>query len=92
MSKTAKPTIKSVVLDYIETNGTKLVDDAEFAAIRREAMRRSKRETAPSVLYLMDILSAADIAIDRRIGGVPADLRNRIRTGTLQEARESLVL
>ncbi len=90
MSKTPKPTIKSVVLDYIETNGTTLVDDAEFAAIRKEATRRLQRDKPPSKLYLMNILSADSIDIDRRLGGVPVDLRNRIRTGTLKDARSSL--
>ncbi len=90
MSKTAKPTIKSFVLDYIETNGTTLVDEAEFAAIRKEAARRLQRDKPPSKPYLMDILSAAGLEIDRRLGGVPVDLRNRIRTRTLEDARASL--
>ena len=94
MSQAAKPpakrAVKSIVLDYIETRGTTLVDEAAFAAIRKEAARGSARGKTPSDLYLLDILSDAGIEIDRRLGGVPVDLRDRIRTETLADARESL--
>ncbi len=94
MSQAAKPpakrAVKSIVLDYIEKHGTTLVDEAAFAAIRKEAALGSARGKTPSDLYLLDILSAAGIEIDRRLGGVPVDLRGRIRTGTLADARESL--
>lgn len=94
MSQAAKPpaerAVKSIVLDYIKAHGTTLVDEAAFAAIRKEAARGSARGKTPSDLYLLDILSAAGIEIDRRLGGVPVDLRGRIRTGTLADARESL--
>lgn len=90
MSKSAQPTVKSIVLDYIETNGTTLVDAAEFAAIRKQATRGLARDKPPADRYLMDILSAAGVEIDRRLDGVPVDLRGRIRTGTLEDARESL--
>lgn len=91
MGKAAKPTIKSLVLDYIETQQTTFVDSAEFAAIRREVVRRLERGKAPADSYLMDILSATDVAIDRRLGGIPVDLRNKIQTGTLEDARASLL-
>jgi len=92
MSAMPATTIKGVVLDYLARNQTRCVEAAEFNAIRREVIATLKRQRPPSDSYLMDILLTTEVDIDRSLGGIPTDLRNRVHTATHEQAKASLLV
>ncbi len=89
----AKPaaTIKGVVLEYLAKNRPKCVDEEEFNAIRRDVVVTLNRGRAPSDAYLMDILLTTEVEVDRSLGGIPVDLRDKVRSRNREEAKASLL-
>ena len=92
MSVKPVATIKGVVLDYLARNQPTCVGEAEFNAIRREVIATLKRQRPPSDSYLMDILLTTAVEIDRSLGGIPADLRNKVHTASYEQAKASLLV
>ena len=92
MSVKPVATIKGVVLDYLARNQPKCVSEAEFNAIRREVIATLKRQRPPSDSYLMDILLTTEVDIDRSLGGIPVDLRNKVHTASYEQAKASLLV
>ena len=92
MSVKPVATIKGVVLDYLARSQPKCVSEAEFNAIRREVIATLKRQRPPSDGYLMDILLTTEVDIDRSLGGIPADLRNKVHTSSYEHAKASLLV
>ena len=90
MAGSKRATIKGAVLEFLAANQPARVDRKTLHSIRRHAAARTGRSRLPSSEYVLDILLSTDVDVGREIGGIPRDLRGRVRTGTLAEAGESL--
>ena len=51
----------------------------------------TRRPKPPSSAYLLDVLLRTDVPVDRTIGGIPIDLRGRVRIDNLAQAKRSLL-
>lgn len=89
--RASKPSIKSLVLQYLEVHRPAEIDERELAAIERSVSDGLARAKPASRSYLLGILSETPLAIARSLGGLPVDLRGRVHFGSLERARESLL-
>ena len=80
-------TIKAVVIDFIK--GVESVGPEQLEALQREVVEKAGR--AASRRYLLDVLLATNVEIERSVGGFPADLRGRAHTRDRESAATSLV-
>ena len=85
-----KPSIKSLILSYLEENATCAVNRAELAAICAHVDRALKRDKPVSRAYVLDVLSETQVEIDRALGGLPVDLRGRVHFHSADAAAASL--
>jgi hypothetical protein len=91
MSRPRPPSIKTLVLEYLERNHTAEINVPELAALRRHVAASAQRAKPISDRYLLDILLATDIPITRSLGGVPPDLRGRVHFADAERAAASLL-
>jgi hypothetical protein len=92
MSAAARqPSIKALVLAYLEANKPAMIDPAEMAAIHGHVTAQSQRGKPVSRRYLLEILSSTDVGIARSLGGLPVDLRHRVHSHDQQTAAASLL-
>lgn len=91
MSRAGKPSLKSLVLDYLETNRPALVDQQELAALHRHVAERVGAGKRVSDRYLLEVVSETDTAVDRALGGLPLDLRGRVHFRDAASAEASLL-
>ncbi len=80
-------TIKAVALDFIR--GVESVGPAEMEALGKEIVAKVGR--AASRRYLLDLLLATDVEVERSVGGFPLDLRGRVHTRDEESAASSLI-
>ena len=82
--------IKSFIFNYLKENPASLVDRHLLSAICREAERALQRDKPISRAYVLDVLSATQIPIDRSLGGLPVNLRGRVHFHDRDAAAASL--
>ena len=87
-----KPTsVRGAVLEYLSTHRPGIVDRNTLQGIRLHVGAVTQRAKPPSSAYLLDILLQTDTPVDRTIGGIPVDLRGKIRIDDLAQAKQSLL-
>lgn len=86
-----RPSIKSFIISYLEQNHTRFVDRRVLAEICRQANRALQREKPVSRSYVLDVISETQVEIDRALGGVPVDLRDRVHFHDPAAAASSLI-
>ena len=91
MAARKQVSIRQAVLDFLEKHQPAIVDQRTLYQIRRHAVAVTGQAKPPSSAYLIDILLETEVPVDRTIGGIPTDLRGKVRTGDLEEARQSLL-
>jgi hypothetical protein len=89
--RASKPTIKSLVLQYLEVHRPTEINEKELTAIERSVRDGLARAKPVSRSYLLGILSETPVAIARSLGGLPVDLRGRVHFSSLERAGESLL-
>lgn len=83
------PSVKQAVAAWLAEKRPARVGSAEWTDLC-ESIRRSGARP-PSDDYLLDLLLATEIEIDRQLGGFAVDLRARVRTRDPEEAAASLI-
>lgn len=91
MAGRKRTSIRQAVLDFLETHRPSMVDRETLRRIRNHAAAATRRHKPPSPAYVLDILLDTEVPVDRAIGGIPTDLRGKLRTGNLAEAKRSLL-
>ena len=91
MAARTQVSIRQAVLDFLDKQRPVIVDRRTLDQIRRHAVTVTGRPKPPSSEYLLDILLETEVSVDRTIGGIPTDLRGKVQTGNLDEARQSLL-
>ncbi len=83
--------IKSVVLVYVEQHQPAVMDGQQLAALRLRVAKSVGTARRISQQYLIDVLSQTDVPIARSLGGLPADLRDRVHFRDPEAAASSLL-
>ena len=83
----AKPSLATLVNDYLRRRRPERITPAEWRALQAH-LADCGRPLSRS--RLLELLHATDIEIDRALGGLPPDLRDRVRTRDLESAARSL--
>ena len=84
-----KPTIKSLVLDWLAGNWPDEVDRELLSELCRHVQAR--RGEPVKQRYVLDILASTDVNISPSLGVLPADIRGRVHFRTAEAAAESLL-
>ncbi len=84
---TTQPSLATLVHAYLDERKPPRITRAELQSMRAHLARLGRPTTE---LRLLALLAATDIEIDRALGGLPTDLRDRIRTRDLDLAAASL--
>lgn len=91
MTTNAKsPSIRSTVTRWIEESAVTAIDAEQLAALETFVRRQMKRAKPVSRSYLLDILSHTEMPIARSLGGLPVDLRHRVKFADAEQAARSL--
>jgi hypothetical protein len=85
-----KPSVKSVVLSYLEAAAPEIVDAQMVDGIRRHVDKTLGRDKPVSAAYVLDIVSETRLPIARSLGGLPVDLRGRVHFHDKDAAAASL--
>lgn len=91
MAARTRVSVRRAVLDFLKERRPAIVDLETLNQIRRYTVAVTGRAKPPSSEYLLDILLETEVPVDRAIGGIPPDLRGKVRTGNLDVARQSLL-
>ncbi len=91
MTAVVKPTIRGCVLEFLKQNQIECVDRETFQRIQNYVFHHMDGKRRLSKQYLLDILLSTKLEVDRRVGGFPVNLRNKVKTGSLTETRKSLI-
>jgi len=89
-AKAHRPSIRSTVSFWLEEEQPEIIDEkrlSELEAFVRITLDRSK---PISQSYLLDLLSHTDTQIAGSLGGLPVDLRHRVKFADPSEAAASL--
>ena len=84
-----KPSIKSLVLDWLADNWPDEVDRTWLSNVCRAVEARHGGPVKQR--YMLDILASTDVNISRSLGVLPADIRGRIHFRSAEAAAESLL-
>jgi hypothetical protein len=90
-ARPSKPSVKSLVAEYLATRRPALIDNHELEALQRHVNAALSRPKPVSRSYLLAVLMETDIEISRSLGGIPVDLRGRVHFATPERAAESLL-
>ena len=90
-ARSSRPTIKSLVLRYLEQRRPTSVDEEVLSLIAAEVHSTLGRRKPVSRSYLLEVLSTTTVEISRSLGGLPADLRHRVHFGDADRAAASLL-
>lgn len=82
--------IKTFIFNYLKENSPPLVDRQVLSAVCREVERALQREKPVSRAYVLDVLSETQVPIDRSLGGLSPDLRDRVHFHDRDAAAMSL--
>ena len=83
--------VRAAVLEFLEEQSPAIVDRGALDRIRRHIAATCNRRRPPSKAYVLDILLSTDVPVDRAVGGIPVDLRGRVRTKSLEDTKRSLI-
>jgi hypothetical protein len=84
-----KPSIKSLVLDWLAAHWPDEVDRKLLGEVCRIVEARHGGPVKQR--YVLDILASTDVNIARSLGVLPADIRGRVHFRTARAAAESLL-
>jgi len=87
----ARTSVKALIEAWLDTERPIRIGRAEFERLQREVGKRlgPNRRIAPR--YLLEVLLLTEIEIDRKLGGIPVDLRGRVEFSDERAARISLL-
>ena len=91
MSTGKRPSVRGTIIQFLEEHQLERVDARTLQQILQHVASRLERARQPSKAYVLDILLSTPVEVDRAIGGIPPDLRGKVRTGSLEQARQSLL-
>lgn len=83
--------MKSLVDGWLDVRRPARVGRSEFAELRDYVNARIPGVQRVSPRYLLELLLATELDIDRSIGGVPLEFRGRVHTRDFATAGRSLV-
>ena len=83
--------VRAAVIEFLTEQTPAIVDRGALDRIRRHIAATCNRPRPPSKSYILDILLSTDVPVDRAIGGIPVDLRGRVRTASLEDTKRSLL-
>ncbi len=89
--RSSQPTIKSLVLRYLEERRPTSVDEGVLSSIAAEIRSTLRRGTPVSRSYLLQVLATTTVEISRSLGGLPVDLRHRVHFGDADRAAATLL-
>ena len=89
--RSSQPTIKSLVLRYVEEHRLTSVHKEVLSLIAAEVQSTLRRGRPVSRSYLLQVLSTTTVEISRSLGGLPADLRHRVHFGDADRAAATLL-
>ncbi|MDA1314624.1 MAG: hypothetical protein O2968_14890 [Acidobacteria bacterium] len=75
---------------WIEESAVTAIDEEQLSALEIFVRRETKRAKPVSRSYLLDILSHTQIPVARSLGGLPVDLRHRVKFADAEQAARSL--
>ena len=84
-----KPSIKSLVLDWLSANWPHEVDRRLLGEICRSVEARHGGPV--NRRYVLDILASTDVNLSRSLGVLPADIRGRVHFRSPEAGAESLL-
>ncbi len=84
-----RESIAALVRLFLDQERPALITPADLTALRRFVTQRSDRKVSDALL--LRLLEGTDVEIDRSLGALPLDLRDRIRTREPALAADSLV-
>ena len=82
--------IRSTVIRWLDESKPSNIDSEQIAALEAFVRQELTRPKPVSRSYLIDILSHTEIPISRSLGGLPVDLRHRVKFASPEEAAQSL--
>ena len=85
-----QPSIRSTVIRWLEESKPAGIDNEQITALEAFVRQELTRPKPVSRSYLLDILSHTEIPIARALGGLPVDLRHRVKFAVPTEAAQSL--
>ncbi|MBI1357950.1 MAG: hypothetical protein GC160_26735 [Acidobacteria bacterium] len=85
-----KPSIRSLLAAWIEAEQPARIDRDAFAALKRAVAAGLPQGRRLSDRYLVDLLLATDLPVERSLGGIAVDLRGRLHTSRPDEALDAL--
>lgn len=89
--RAARPSVRSVVAEYLAARQPAPIGEEELAALQRHVNAALSRSKPVSRTYLLALLAETDLDISRSLGGLPVDLRRRVHISTPERAAESLL-
>ena len=82
--------IRATVLRRLTEEQPEIIDEKWLTGLEAYARAELGRPKPLSRSYLLDVLSHTDVPISRSLGGLPVDLRHRVKFKGPQEAAQSL--
>lgn len=89
-AKEGRPSIRSTVLFWLKEERPEIIDETRLSELEAFVRIRLDRSKPISQSYLLDLLSHTDVEIARSLGGLPVDLRHRVKFADPSEATASL--
>lgn len=86
----ARPSIRAAVLRRVTQEQPEIVDEKWLNGLEAYARAELGRTKPLSRSYLLAVLSHTDVPISRSLGGLPVDLRHRVKFKCPWEAAQSL--
>jgi len=80
---------RRAVQEFLDRERPKRIGRLEMAALEKAVLDRRGRVSSREAL--LDVLFETDLEIDRAVGGLPTDLRDRVRTREPQASAVSLI-
>ena len=82
--------IRATVLRRLTEEQPKIIDETWLNRLEAHARAELGRAKPLSRSYLLHVLSHTEVPISRSLGGLPVDLRHRVKFKSLREAAQSL--
>ena len=87
----ARTSIRGLIRQYLDERRPERIGRAEWDALLARVIRDIGDARKVRARYVLDVLHETDVEIDRALGGLPLDLRERVRSRNAQAAAESLL-
>lgn len=89
-AKADRPSIRSTVLFWLKEERPEIIDEKRLSELEAFVRIEPGRPKPLSRSYLLDLLSHTDVPIAHSLGGLPVDLRHRVKFADPSEATASL--